>query len=235
MIRIALVDDDREDLDLLEGLLRRYFQAHGGEYAVFPFADGEDLLQGYPGSYDILFLDVEMRWSNGIDVARAIREKDRDTVILFVSRIAQYAVQGYSVDAMDYLLKPVEYGSFEPKLRRAIGYAQSHRSSKIQINVGGDYRWISTDAIRHVEVYGHSLVYHTAEGELRSAGAIAAVAEKLEPCHFIQCTRFSLVNLKYVTGIEGNDLILGAEKIPISRRRRKEIVDALLDYNGGRL
>jgi DNA-binding LytR/AlgR family response regulator len=235
MIRIAIVDDDADDLKLLQSNIERFFRSTGGEYGLFAFSDGEDLLYRYDRSYDVIFLDVEMRWSIGIDVARAIREKDRDTLILFVSRIAQYAVQGYSVDAMDYLLKPVEYGSFEPKLRRAIGYAQSHRSSKIQINVGGDYRWISTDAIRHVEVYGHSLVYHTAEGDLRSAGAIAAVAEKLEPCHFIQCTRFSLVNLKYVTGIEGNDLILGAEKIPISRRRRKEIVDALLDYNGGRL
>ena len=59
-----------------------------------------------------------MRWSNGLDVARAIRERDRNTVLIFVSRMAQYAVQGYSVDAMDYILKPVEYAGFEKSCGR---------------------------------------------------------------------------------------------------------------------
>ncbi len=99
--------------------------------------------------------------------------------------------------------------------------------------INGGFRWLLSDDVRYVEVYGHSLIYHTTEGELRAAGAIGPLAEELAPYHFLQCARFFLVNLKYVTGIDGGDLLLGEDRIPISRRRRKEILDALLLYNGG--
>lgn len=234
MLRIALVDDDAEDLRLLKENIEKYFAESPGECAILTFAEGEDLLMDYDSSYDVIFLDVEMRWSNGIDVARRIRELDENTVIIFISRVAQYALQGYSVDAMDYILKPLEYADLEKKLRKAINHVQSRRGHKLQIAMDGDYRWLSSESIRYVEVFGHSLVYHTSEGDFHASGSIASVSEELEKYHFIRCTRFLLVNLKYVTGIDGNNIILGEDRLPISRRRRAEIVSALLIYNGGR-
>lgn len=233
MIRIAFLDDDTQDLRLLEENIRRYFEMHGGDFALYPFTDGEELLLQYDQGFDLLFLDVELRRSDGLDVARRIRERDQNAVLIFVSRMAHYAVDGYAVDAMDYLLKPVEYASFEKKMQKALNLLASRRSHRLRISMDGGYRWLSSDAVRYVEVYGHALVYHTTEGDFRAPGAIGALAEELRPFHFIQCARFSLVNLKYVTGIDGGDLILGKDRVPISRRRRKEIVDALLCYNGG--
>ena len=235
MLRIAIVDDDTEDLHLLEDCIRRFFDERAEDCALFAFSDGEELLYRYDGTFDLIFLDVEMRWSNGLDIARSIRQRDRDTVLIFVSRIARYAVEGYSVDAMDYLLKPVEYAVLEKKLQKALNYLASRRSGRVRISADGDYRWLSTDSIRYVEVYGHSLIYHTTEGDFRVSGAIAAAAEELAPYYFVQCARFSLVNLKYVTGIDGTMIYLGADAIPISRRRRKELVNALLLYNGGQV
>ncbi len=235
MIRLAIVDDDAEDLKLLQGYIARFFENRGEEYRLFTFSDGEDLLFRYDGTFDLIFLDVEMRWSNGIDVARSIRRRDGDTTLLFVSRIAQYAVEGYSVEAMDYLLKPVEYAVLEKKLQKALNHVASRRSCRVRICADGDYRWLNTDSIRYVEVYGHSLIYHTTEGDFRASGAIAAVAEELAPYHFLQCARFSLVNLKYVTGIDSSMIYIGADAIPLSRRRRKELVNALLLYNGGQV
>ena len=152
-------------------------------------SDGEDLLLRETGTFDLLFLDVEMRWSNGVDVARSIREKDSDLVILFVSRIARYAVEGYSVDALDYLLKPVGYEELAVKLRRALRHIDSHRAFRIRLSQGGDYRWVSTDAIRFVEVFGHHLVYHTGEGQFRTTDTIGAAIEQLGPYGFLQCSR----------------------------------------------
>ena len=233
MIRIAIVDDDREDLAMLRDYIRRCFQDDPGAFTVTAFTDGEELLAQYDSSFDILLLDVEMRRSNGIEVARAIRERDGETVLLFISRVAQYAVQGYSVDAMDYILKPVEFGSFEAKLRKAVNRVEAHRARTIQLAMDGDYRWLLSDEIRYVEVYGHLLVYHTAEGDYRVPGSIGPVVRQLTPYHFVQCTRFLLVNLKFVTGLEGDTLLLGRDRLPVSRRRRRELVDALLLYNGG--
>ena len=232
MLRIAIVDDDAEDLGRLKDCIRRFFDERAEDCALFAFSDGEDLLYRYDGTFDLIFLDVEMRWSNGIDVARAIRERDKDLVILFVSRIAQYAIEGYSVDALDYLLKPVGYEEFAVKLRKALRHIESHRAYRIRLSQGGDYRWVSTDELRYVEVFGHNLVYHMRDGEFRTTDTIGAATEQLGPYRFLQCSRFCLVNPRYVTGIDGNTLLLGQDRIPISRRRRKELVDALLRYHG---
>ena len=233
MLRIALVDDNEEDLSLIRSYLDRYFAEEPREYAVTSFADGEDLLLREVGTFDVVYLDVEMRWSNGIDIARSIREKDRDLVILFVSRIAQYAVEGYSVDALDYLLKPVGYEEFAVKLRKALRHIESRSARRIRLSQGGDYRWVSTDEIRYVEVLGHNLLYHTTDGEFRTTDTIGAATEQLRPFRFLQCSRFCLVNPRFVTGVDGDTLLLGQERISISRRRRKELVDALLRYHGG--
>ena len=233
MLRIAVVDDDQEDLSRIRAYLDQYFAAEPREYAVSSFSDGEDLLLQKPDSFDLLFLDVEMRWSNGIDIARSLRERGSDLVILFISRIAQYAVEGYSVDALDYLLKPVAYEEFAVKLRRALRQIDSRRSSSIRLSQGGDHRWVSSDEIRYVEVFGHHLIYHTKDGELRTTDTIGAAAGQLAPLGFLQCSRFCLVNPRYVTGVDGSTLLLGADRVPISRRRRKEFVDALLRYHGG--
>lgn len=233
MLRIAVVDDDEEDLSRIRAYLDQYFAAEPREYSVSSFSDGEDLLLQKPDSFDLLFLDVEMRWSNGIDIARSLRERGSDLVILFVSRIAQYAVEGYSVDALDYLLKPVAYEEFAVKLGRALRQIDARRPFRIRISQGGDHRWVSSDTIRYVEVFGHHLIYHTTEGLFRTTDTIGAAAGQLTPLGFLQCSRFCLVNPRYVTGVDGSTLLLGADRVPISRRRRKEFVDALLRYHGG--
>ena len=233
MLRIAVVDDDEEDLSRIRAYLDQYFAAEPREYSVSSFSDGEDLLLQKPDSFDLLFLDVEMRWSNGIDIARTLRERGSDLVILFISRIAQYAVEGYSVDALDYLLKPVAYEEFAVKLGRALRQIDARQPFRIRLSQGGDHRWLSSDAIRYVEVFGHHLVYHTTEGQFRTTDTIGAAAGQLVPLGFLQCSRFCLANPRFVTGVDGNTLLLGEDRVSISRRRRKEFVDALLRYHGG--
>ena len=233
MLRIALVDDNEEDLSLIRSYLDRYFAEEPREYAVTSFADGEDLLLREVGTFDVVYLDVEMRWSNGIDIARSIREKDRDLVILFVSRIAQYAVEGYSVDALDYLLKPVGYEAFAVKLRKALRHIESRSARRIRLSQGGDYRWVSTDEIRYVEAFGHNLLYHTTDGEFRTTDTIGAATEPLRPLRLPQCSPLCLAGPRRAPAAAGDALLLGQERISISRRRRKELVDALLRYHGG--
>ena len=234
MVRVAIADDSAEDLALVNRYIERYCTENGIRLSCASFSDGEDLLeQEERNPFDLLLLDVEMQWLNGIDVARTIRERNSETVILFISAIVRYAVQGYSVGAMDYLLKPVAYPDFSIKLRNALHYIEAHRAFRIQLTMDGNYRWLSSDQLRYVEVFRHALVYHTTDGDFQTLGTIGAIAGQLLPHHFVQCSRFSLVNLKYVTGIEDNTLLLGSDRIAVSRRRRKELVDALLRYQGG--
>ena len=234
MIQLAIVDDDPVSVRTIHSYINRFYKDTPEACHVTEFRDGADLIRDYRSVFDIIFMDVEMEQSNGIHVARFIRERDSRTVILFISRMAKYAVAGYDVSALDYILKPVDYYSFEMKLRKALHYLEAHQEKKIQISLDGSFVWLSTDEIQYIEVYGHRLVYHTATDQYEAGGSINALLKELEPYHFVQCSRYCIVNLRHVGQLRDNDLTVGGITLQVSKRRRKDLVDALMLYFGGR-
>ena len=112
MIRIALVEDEAEVRAQLQGYVQRHTRQYGTEFVVTEFADGMELLDDYRPVYDVLFLDVEMKHLDGMETARRVRELDKDVIIVFITNMAQYAIGGYAVGALDYVHKPVPYFAF---------------------------------------------------------------------------------------------------------------------------
>lgn len=234
MLQIAIVDDDYGCVSKVHGFVDRFFQSEAGGYQVTEFRDGADLVENYSGVFDLIFLDVQMDHTDGLSAAKKIRETDNDAVIIFISQMAQYAVEGYAVDALDFLVKPVDYYSFELKMRKAVNYIRDHRPQKIMVNSNGDYVMLSSESILYVEVFDHDLIYHTTGAVYRTSGTISQAKQQLGERHFKQCNRYCLVNMRYVTSVQGNELIVGGETVQISKRRRKEVLDALMRYFGGR-
>ena len=105
MIRVAIVEDDAEVQGVLQEYVRRYTRQYGTEFEVTVFADGVDILEDYRAVYDIIFLDVEMKHLDGMTTAERIRQMDADVILIFITNMAQYAIRGYSVGALDYVLK----------------------------------------------------------------------------------------------------------------------------------
>ena len=85
------------------------------------FTDGKQIVFDYEPVYDIILMDIEMPGLDGMSAAEKIRETDRDVIIIFITNMAQYAIKGYQVRARSYILKPVNYYSFEMELKEAIG------------------------------------------------------------------------------------------------------------------
>ena len=112
MLKIAVVEDQTEVRESLCQFIRQYAGEQGLQAEVEPFADGAVIAEGYQPGYDIIFLDVEMPRLGGFGAAERIRAVDPDVVLVFVTNMAQYAIKGYEVDALDYVLKPVSYGAF---------------------------------------------------------------------------------------------------------------------------
>ena len=106
-MRVAIVDDVRKDAQLLREHLRRYQGDNGGEWETALYANAEDFLARYRPEFDLVILDIDMPGLNGVDAARRIREMGDNVVLMFVTNMPQYALQGYAVDAIDYLIKPV--------------------------------------------------------------------------------------------------------------------------------
>ena len=151
--------------------------------------------------------------------------------LIFVTNMSQYAVEGYQVDAWDYIVKPVLYYDFALKLERAIDRIKSRRGSGVRIQVDDAIKIVSTRDLLYVEVAGHSLVYHTTEGIYRSTGSLKAV-EKTLPPEFVKCNNCYLVNLRYVTGLKSYTVTVGGDELQISHPKRKEFIRKLNNYLG---
>ena len=120
MFKIAIVEDQEETRESLNRFVRQYAQEQGLQVEISLITDGAEIAEHYTPGFDIIFMDVEMPRLDGFGAAEAIRAVDADVVLVFVTNMAQYAIRGYEVDALDYVLKPVNYYQFCTKLSRAI-------------------------------------------------------------------------------------------------------------------
>ena len=233
MIRIALVEDEAEARAQLQGYVQRHTRQYGTEFAVTEFADGMELLDDYRPVYDILFLDVEMKHLDGMETARRVRELDKDVIIVFITNMAQYAIRGYSVGALDYVLKPVPYFAFSQQLLKAVARLEKRAKHYLTVPVEGGLRRLDTASIYYLESEGHRVHFYTDEGDFSAPGALKAFEEKLADCPFARCNSGYLVNLAQVQAVQQNTVQVGPCELQVSRPKRKAFLAALTDYIGG--
>lgn len=233
-VRVAIVEDSPSDRKLLRQNLSRYEAEKGLRFETEEFSDGEDLVTGYTAEYDLILLDIQMAFMNGMQTARRVREMDEDVVILFITNAPQYAIEGYKVRAVDYILKPIAWFSFSESLTRALTGIRTRNRRFVTISLKDGRTRLSIDSICYVEVQNHQLIYNTPQGRYVTKGTMRDAEEQLHAGPFFRSNRCYLVNLKYVETYQGNDLRVNGDNIQISRRQRKAFLDALNEYmNGG--
>ena len=233
MIRVAIVEDDAEVQGVLQEYVRRYTRQYGTEFEVSVFADGVDLLEDYRAVYDIIFLDVEMKHLDGMATAERIRQMDADVILIFITNMAQYAIRGYSVGALDYVLKPVPYFAFSQQLLKAVTRLEKRAKRYLTVPVEGGLRRLNTASIYYLESEGHRVHFYTDEGDFSAPGALKTFEEKLADCPFARCNSGYLVNLAQVQAVQQNTVQVGPYELQISRPKRKAFLAALTDYIGG--
>lgn len=235
MIRIAIVEDEAAYADTLREYLDRYAAENGCRFDVSVYADGEDIVRNYRADFDIILMDIEMQSMDGMTTAKRIRESDDDVVIMFITNMAQYAIQGYEVDALDYVLKPISYFAFSKRLERAVSRVDTrrHDGRSIVISARGSSSRIPVANILWIESRGHRLTYHTVNGEYESTvNSMKSVEESLAGDHFFRCNKCYLVNLAHVRGIEDGDALVGGDRIVVSQSKRGAFAKALTEYAG---
>lgn len=233
MIRIAVAEDDLSWAKQLQTYVDQYARESGKRFEVSLFADGEDLMEQYHGQFDLIFLDVQMRFLDGMATAQLIRRTDPEVILIFITNMAQYAIRGYEVDALDYMLKPVSYATFVQRLSRALSRMRRREHTYITVPIKGGAMKLAVEDIIFVESQGHRLIYHTASDEYTSAGTIKDAEEKLEGHNFFRSNKGYLVNLAHVNGIQDNCALVGEHKLLISRSRKAPFLEALTAYLGG--
>lgn len=155
MFRIAIVEDQEETRECLNRFVRQYAKEQGIQVEISLIADGSEIAEHYAPGFDIIFMDVEMPRLDGFGAAEAIRAMDAEVVLVFVINMAQYAIRGYEVDALDYVLKPVNYYQFCTKLSRAIQRVQRRRGGQVVLQLAGGgfkrycYRFVAAQSGDH--------------------------------------------------------------------------------------
>ncbi len=236
MIRIALVEDTEEDREQFLTAFSEYQKTEPTPFSLDIYETKASFLEAYQGQYEMLFLDIELPDGNGIDIGRKVRETDTNVVIAFLTKMGQFALQGYEVEASDYILKPLNEGVFAVKMKKLLRRVQHARPVSVSVSIGGGKRVIDAQTILYVEVRKHDVTYHTESGVFTERGALKDVEAVLANSCFARSGNSFLVNLRHITGIGKTDLSLDdGETLPVSRGRKKDLVDAFNRYLGGSL
>lgn len=235
MIHIAIVEDEILYVQQIQEYIERYQKEKNKKIKITVYTDGEDITDNYSGDYDIILMDIQMRFMDGMTAAENIRKRDNSVIIMFVTNMTQYAVRGYEVDALDYIVKPVEYFAFSQKLDKAIARIRSEKKNYITIPVENGMQKIDISSIYYIESQAHWTVYKTVSGEYTARIALKDLESSMEQHGFYRCSRGYLVNMKLVDGISGGECIINGEKIPIGRNKKKGFMERLIQYmNTGR-
>ena len=231
MIQVAIVDDERTAAKELEKCLRRYGEETGTEFETTHYSSGDKFLaQYYAGKFQIIFMDVSMPGTDGFRTSYRLREVDHDVVLVFVTNLAQFAIKGYEVDALDYILKPVAYSSFKLKIKRAVMAVHSKVSFQFTV-VNEDGLWsIRASDLCYIEVTDHNLIYHTKSADIKAGGSLKNEEKRLAGEPFFRCNYCYLVNLRWVTGVQGSVVTVDGAGLQISRSRKKEFMQKLTEF-----
>lgn len=234
VLRVAVVDDLQEDSQRLADYLQQFEKEHQLQIQIDVYNASFEFLEKYQGNYDVIFLDIEMPGSDGLEVAREIRTKDEAVGIVFVTGMAQYAIEGYAVHAIDFIVKPVGYYNFAVKLEKAMQFFKKRHTKDILINGKDGIHRISAADIYYIEKERDDLLFHTKQGMFHMRGSVKTMKEKLEDLPFSECTSGCLVNLEYVNYIGKENLTLkDGMELPLSRRLKKQFSQEYIDFAGG--
>lgn len=233
MIRVAIVDDDPAGRAVLLAHLKRFQDEAGQRFSVRTFTDGAELADGYTPDLDLIFLDVMMDEMNGFEAARAVRELDERVAIVFVTNMAQFAIRGYEVNAMSYLVKPVPYFAFSQELARLLKriHRENATTQTVMVPTATGTALVELAHITYVESRKHRLMVHTLERTYTFNGTLKSYEAELADKDFFRSNNSYLVNLRHVRGIGPSTCTMaGGDELAVSRTRRKAFLEALTNY-----
>lgn len=226
VISIAIVENQEEDRNVIESYIKKY-QMNSSDYDfnITYFQSGILFVDKYKSNFDIVFMDIDMPQMDGLETAKKIREVDSKVLIIFITNLAQMAIKGYSVNAFDFVPKPVSYYEFSTMLTRALNKNSFDRKT------------VKIDALSivYAEVINHSLIFYTQEGEeINTWDSLSNVYKQVKDLGFAKVNNSQIVNLRSVLLIDGFDITLKNSKhLFLSRKEKKEFYSTFVSFTTG--
>lgn len=231
-INIAVVEDSIDDLNNCLSLLDKYSKEKNVQFDIQTFESGDAFLMRFKSQFDFIILDINLSAMNGIDVARSVRAKDEEVIIMFATNLAKYATNGYEVDAIDFALKPLTYASFYLRLERVMKKLNKKSDSFLVVPSDGGFSKINVNDVLYVEVISHDIIFHMISGQdITTSGTLKKYDEKLKDLWFIRCNSCYLVNAHKIKRVEKLDIqLVNDEIIAISHPKKKSFMERFKKY-----
>ncbi len=232
-IRIGVVEDDPQARKIVLTFLKRFSEESDDTFTIAVFDDALSLIDRYRPVYDILLMDIEMSGMNGMDAARWIRKCDQSVIIVFITAAPQYAISGYEVQALSYLLKPVPWFAFKQELERSIGMVRHKIGSSMLVETRSQGLRLELSHVIYFESIRHTIVIHTLSDRLSISSTLKELESELREQSFFRSNACYLVNLGHVMAVEDQDCVMtNGERLRISRPRKKAFLAVLAEYLG---
>lgn len=234
MIKIAIVEDDEEEAKALLNCIDRFIREKQQRLVCTRFYDAETFLDA-EDTFDMVFMDIMLPRQTGMEAAFKLRKKNSNIVIIFVTTMAQFALKGYEVNALDYILKPVSYERFMLKMQKALEIIKANSTQYFVVNDPKGVVKTSSKDVYYIDVSGHKLTWHTVNGNYSEYGSLSDLETMLKPLNFMRCNSCFLVNPNYiarVNTVEQTVILANGEELKISQPKRKSFITELTNWLG---
>lgn len=234
MYQVLMVKDEPAAADTLRSFLTRYGAENGAEFNVTHYDSAVPLIKA-KRNYDLIFMDIDLPGINGMEAAELMRTYDQATPLVFVTNLAQYAVHGYEVDALDFIVKPVSYYHFSMRMDKAMRAMARNRPSHVAIATRSGLRVVPCSEVVYVETKSHNLFYHLVEEDepVSVRGSLTALEQELGETPFTRISSSCLVNMDHVRSMQSGEVRLDTgEVLYASRAKKKAALETFADYLG---
>ncbi|MBD5145293.1 MAG: response regulator transcription factor [Ruminococcus sp.] len=243
MYRISVCDDNGDELEKICGIVKDYTEVNNIKAEVKAFASGRELLEYEDGKQfsDIYILDIIMPDMNGIQLGKAIRQKNADAFIIFLTTSKDYALESYSVKAFSYLIKPAAEENVTAELADVFSRISKPPERFVLKCTNGTVS-VSAEDIVYIEYYNHRMIYRLAGGKTAESvyfrGTFdSVITDYIKNGSFIKSSASYLVNMKHIKTVNAVGFIMSDGTVLTVTRKYAEARKKYIDYelNGGEL
>lgn len=214
-LKIAVCDDSAADRRFIAEIARSWAKDTGRDARITEFPSAESFLFEFDGGWDILLLDIEMGGMDGVELAKRLREKSATLQIVFITGYSEYIEEGYEVEALHYLVKPVDPSKLRSVLTRAVGKLTKNEKA-LTLDSGGETVRVPVYEIRCAEVRGNYVTLH-ARSDITVKMTLGELMDMLDD-RFYRVSRWAMVNLTRVSRVSRNEVTLtDGSVIPLPR------------------
>ncbi len=237
-MKIVICDDDYKMQQILQNKIERICKEIDVECQIICCSSGKEVLDTQQEA-DVLFLDIQMPDRDGMDVAKELRQKRWNTILIFVTALSEYVYDAFDVGAFHYLVKPFEDEKLSQVLRkaveeyenryRAMADVQGQQPKTILIRQGGVSSAVSVDSIIYAEVFNRKITLHTTDGDMEYYGKMTELSQQVGN-NFYRTHRAYLVNLYYVEKYDATTIWLETGTALVSKKQFAGFVKQYMRY-----